>query len=219
MLVEPLSYLDQCVVSPVDQLTQRTKELLKIVNTSQEVQDFTDPETEGTSLSIHFRGQQLFFPSFCRKPSRDNFVTRNLNNFFSYVLTENAKPQASVDNSTGRSKFKKHDRSSTQATRVSAWNVSLKGDGRVAQSLRCGCVVKKSLRRQRSVRGRRISKLDVCFGSGYPNETMPWIREFELAKSIDNLMTSVSNAGWSNPSFETRDARIAIAYGRKNYVG
>ena len=98
---------------------------------------------------------------------------------------------------------------------VSAWNVSLKGDGRVAHSLRCGCVVKKSLRRQRSVRGRHISKLDVCLGSGYPNETMPWIREIELAKSINNLKTSVSNTGWSNPSFETRDARIAIAYGRK----
>ena len=188
-------------MSPVDQLTQQTKELLKVVNTLQEVQDFTDPDTEGSSLSIHFRGQQLFFPRFCRKPSRDSFVTRNLNNFFSYVLTENAKPQASADDSTGRSKFKKHDRSSTGATRVSAWNVSLKGDGRVAQSLRCGCVVKKSLRRQRSVRGRHISKLDVCLGSGYPNETMPWIREIELAKSINNQKTSVSNTGWSNPKF------------------
>ena len=75
--------------------------------------------------------------------------------------------------------------------------------------------MQKSLRRQRSVRGRRISKLDVYFGSGYPDETMPWIREFELAKSIDDLKTSVSNTAWSNPSFETRDARIAIAYGRK----
>ena len=44
---------------------------------------------------------------------------------------------------------------------------------------------------------------------------MPWIRDFELAKSIDDLKTSVSNAGWSNPSFETRDAKIAIAYGRR----
>ena len=44
---------------------------------------------------------------------------------------------------------------------------------------------------------------------------MPWIREFELAKSIDDLQTSMSNTGWCKPSFETRDARIAIAYGRK----
>ena len=79
--VESLSYLDHSVVSPVDQLTQQTKELLKVVNTLQEVQDFTDPDTEGSSLSIHFRGQQLFFPSFCRKPSRDNFVTREFEQF------------------------------------------------------------------------------------------------------------------------------------------
>ena len=152
------------MVSPVDQLTQRTKELQKVVNTLQAVQDFTDPETEGSSLSIHVRCQQFFFSRFCSKPSRDNFVTRNLSNFVSHVVKEDTNPQASADNSTGRSKFKKYDRSSTGATRVSAWNVSLKGDGRVAQSLCCGCVVKKSLRRQRSVRGRRISKLDVCFG-------------------------------------------------------
>ena len=66
--------------------------------------------------------------------------------------------------------------------------------------------MKKSIRRHLSVRGRRISELDVCFGSSYPKETVPWIRDFELAKSIDDLKTSMSNAG---------DARIAIAYDRK----
>ena len=80
-LVESLSYLDHSVVSPVDQFTQQTKELWEVVNTLQEVQDFTDSETEGGSVSIHFRGQQFFFPSFCRKPSRDNFVTRNFEQF------------------------------------------------------------------------------------------------------------------------------------------
>ena len=163
-LVKALSYSHQSVVSPVDQLAQRTKELQEVVNTLQEVRDFTGPETEGSSLSIHVRGQPFFFPRFCRKPSRHNFVTRNLSNFFSHVVKENTNPQASADNSTSRSKFKKHDRSSIGVTWLSAWNVSLKGDGRVAQSPCCGCVVKKSLRRQCSVRGRRISNLDVCFG-------------------------------------------------------
>ena len=119
-------------MSPADQLTQQTKELREGVNTLQEVQDFTDSDTEGSSVSIHFRGQQFFFPRFCSKPSRDSFVTRNLNNFFSYVLTENAKPQASANNTTSRSKFRKHDSSSIGVTWLSAWNVSLKGDGRVA---------------------------------------------------------------------------------------
>ena len=121
-LVESLPYLDHSVVSPVDHLTQQTKELREVVNTLQEVQDFTHSETEGSSLSIHARGQQ-FFPRFCRKPSRDNFVTRNLSNFVSHVVKEDTNPQASADNSTGRSKCKKHDRSSTGATQVSAWNV------------------------------------------------------------------------------------------------
>ena len=40
-LVKSLSYLDHNEVSPVNQLTQQTKELQEVVNTLQEVQDFT----------------------------------------------------------------------------------------------------------------------------------------------------------------------------------
>ena len=34
-------------------------------------------------------------------------------------------------------------------------------------------------------------KTDVCSGSGHPTEAMPWIRETELANSIDDLKTSL----------------------------
>ena len=40
-----------------------------------------------------------------------------------------------------------------------------------------------------------------------------------MAKSIDDLQTSVSNTGWSNPSFEASDAKFAAADWRKSLCG
>ena len=40
---------------------------------------------------------------------------------------------------------------------------------------------------------------------------MPWIGDFELAKSIDDLKTSQSIAGWVYSNFEIIGARLATA--------
>ena len=46
---------------------------------------------------------------------------------------------------------------------------------------------------------------DVCSCSGYPTHAMLWIKEVEVAKSLDDLMTSQSIGGYVFPNFETFD--------------
>ena len=55
-------------------------------------------------------------------------------------------------------------------------------------------------------------KSEVCANSVFPQITMHWIKEVEIAKSIDDLMTSQSFARRRDfPDFEMLDAKIASA--------
>ena len=54
-------------------------------------------------------------------------------------------------------------------------------------------------------------RTEVCSGSNHPAESMPWIKEVEMANSVDDLNTSRSSFGRVHPNFKTVDARIASA--------
>ena len=54
-------------------------------------------------------------------------------------------------------------------------------------------------------------KTEVCTCSQFPTEAMQWIKEVELAGSVDDLRSSSSIRGISMPDFEVLDARIASA--------
>ena len=54
-------------------------------------------------------------------------------------------------------------------------------------------------------------KTEVCTCSQFPTEAMQWIKEVELADSVDELRSSSSTRGISMPNFEVLDARIASA--------
>ena len=55
-------------------------------------------------------------------------------------------------------------------------------------------------------------KTEVCSKSADPHLTMHWIKEVEIAKSIDELMTSRSNVGRTDfPDYDMLDAMIASA--------
>ena len=54
-------------------------------------------------------------------------------------------------------------------------------------------------------------KTEVCTCSQFPTEAMQWIKEVELADSVDDLRSSSSIRGISVPDFEVLDARIASA--------
>ena len=54
-------------------------------------------------------------------------------------------------------------------------------------------------------------KTEVCTCSQFPTEAMQWIKEVELADSVDELRFSLSTRGISMPNFEVLDARIASA--------
>ena len=55
-------------------------------------------------------------------------------------------------------------------------------------------------------------KTKVCAISSHPTITMSWIKEAEIAKSIDDLMTSQSIEGRSNfPDFDVLGAKVASA--------
>ena len=52
----------------------------------------------------------------------------------------------------------------------------------------------------------------MCAISSHPTITMSWIKEAEIAKSIDDLMTSQSIEGRSNfPDFDVLGAKVASA--------
>ena len=55
------------------------------------------------------------------------------------------------------------------------------------------------------------SKTEVCANTPCPMLTMSWIREVEMATSIDDLMTSQSIKGKISLIFEMLDAKIASA--------
>ena len=52
-------------------------------------------------------------------------------------------------------------------------------------------------------------KTEVCTCSQFPTEAMQWIKEVELADSVDELRSSSSTRGILMPNFEVLDARIA----------
>ena len=54
-------------------------------------------------------------------------------------------------------------------------------------------------------------KTEVCTCSQFPTEAMQWIKEVELADSVDDLKSSCSTAGKNFPNFEMLDAEIASA--------
>ena len=57
-------------------------------------------------------------------------------------------------------------------------------------------------------------RTEVCSNSGCPTIAMLWIKEMEIAKSVDDLMTSQSIEGRDFPDFEMLDAKIASALER-----
>ena len=54
-------------------------------------------------------------------------------------------------------------------------------------------------------------KTEVCTCLQFPTETMQWIKEVELADSVDDLRSSSSIRSMPMPDFEVLDARIASA--------
>ena len=54
-------------------------------------------------------------------------------------------------------------------------------------------------------------RTEVCVNTPWPQLTMSWIKGVEVAKSIDDLMTSHSNQGIDFPDLEMLDAKIASA--------
>ena len=73
------------------------------------------------------------------------------------------------------------------------------------------CSLTNSLRRLHSFVGKRTSRQECGSGSNHPAEAMPWMKEVEMANSVDDLKTSRSVFGRQNPSFETLNERIATA--------
>ena len=61
-------------------------------------------------------------------------------------------------------------------------------------------------------------KTEECVSTQYPQLAMSWINEVEMARSIDDLVTSQSIGRRRHfPDFEMLDARIAPAL-RKNHL-
>ena len=55
-------------------------------------------------------------------------------------------------------------------------------------------------------------KTEVCSKTANPQMTLHWIKEVEIAKSIDELMTSRSIVGRTDfPDFDMLDAMVASA--------
>ena len=57
-------------------------------------------------------------------------------------------------------------------------------------------------------------KTEVCTCSQFPTEAMLWIKEVEMADSVDDLKSSCSVRGIQMPNFEVFDAKIASALNR-----
>ena len=61
-------------------------------------------------------------------------------------------------------------------------------------------------------------KTEVCTCSQFPTEAMQWIKEVELADSVDDLRSSSSLRSIPMPDFEVLDARIASARTRSSII-
>ena len=61
-------------------------------------------------------------------------------------------------------------------------------------------------------------KTEECTCSQFPTETMQWIKEVEMADSVDDLKSSSSIRGISMPNFEVLDARIASALKKTSII-
>ena len=59
-----------------------------------------------------------------------------------------------------------------------------------------------------------IFRTEVCSCSGFLADAMFWIKEVEVAKSVDDLLMSRSMKGLVFPNFEMLDAKIASALKR-----
>ena len=57
-------------------------------------------------------------------------------------------------------------------------------------------------------------KIEVCTCSQFTTEAMQWIKEVEMADSVDDLKSSSSVRGIQMPEIEVLDARIASALNR-----
>ena len=57
-------------------------------------------------------------------------------------------------------------------------------------------------------------KTEVCTCSQFPTEAVLWIKEVEMAESVDDLKSSCSAKGIHMPNFEELDAKIASALNR-----
>ena len=57
-------------------------------------------------------------------------------------------------------------------------------------------------------------KTGVCTCSQFPTEAMLWIKEEDMAESVDDLKSSRSIRGTQGPDFEVLDAKIASALNR-----
>ena len=57
-------------------------------------------------------------------------------------------------------------------------------------------------------------KIEVCTCSQFPTEAMQWIKEVEMADSVDDVKSSSSVRGIQMPNFEVLDATIASALNR-----
>ena len=76
------------------------------------------------------------------------------------------------------------------------------------------CFSTNSQTRQTSSVGRPNFKTEVCSNSGFHTIAMLWMKEVEVAKPVDNLVTSQSIEGRDFPDFEMLDAKIAPALKR-----
>ena len=68
-----------------------------------------------------------------------------------------------------------------------------------------------SLHQQRLLAGRQDSRPKYVLVRNFLTEAMQWIKEVEMAESVDESRTSSSTRGISMPNFEVLDARIASA--------
>ena len=55
-------------------------------------------------------------------------------------------------------------------------------------------------------------KTEVCSSSGCPTDILFWIKEVEVATSVDDLMTSQSMRGYRFRNFDKHDAKTASAF-------
>ena len=62
--------------------------------------------------------------------------------------------------------------------------------------------------------GKTKFKTELCANSGYLSVAMWWVKEVDVAVSVDDHMTSKSIEGRDFPDFEMLDAKIASALKR-----